>query len=64
MSTEKRTKLNKLYLFAICLFTISVDALAADSDQTQFASNLIGNQFPTDEDDGLVTRIEMVDEIQ
>ena len=51
-------------LFAIGLFSVAVDALAHDADQTQFAGNLIGHQFTADKNDRLVRRIQVFDEIQ
>ena len=52
------------YLLTIDLIPVAVNALTDDAIQTQIAGNLIGSNFPTDEDNSLIFRSKTMDEIQ
>ena len=51
-------------MLPVDLISITVDALAHDSFQTEITRDLIGNEFTADKYDGLVFTFHTGDEIQ
>lgn len=64
LNTTNYLQFQSKYLFSICLLTIPMDALAANTNQTELASDLIGNYFTADKYNSFVGWIELLNEIQ